>query len=459
MARLLKNTMSVVVVGGAVLLGSASSTSASNESGLAMVGHWPTGQSKATAVADGHVYYGKGVVLVAAVINSPESLEIVGDIPLPDRIMDVEVSGNYAYVATWGAGLRVVDISTPSRLFEVGVVETYEELKAIDVSGDLLVMASRLDGLLAFDVSTPSTPVEVYSYEDSLKFFDVVMTDNYVYAVDCFDGFFAFSRSPPAVLKLVGQVSLDYCPDSVAVADDTAFVGTYADGFRVFDVRAPWAPRELGNLSNLERIHGIDTIGSTAVVANAYGVTSVDASDPTSPVVMGFVGTDFVSWAVTVDRDHAFVGTGGGLEVIDVGDPSNLEEVVGLEQPVDIRGLAAVDSLIYAADGYRGLWVVDAKNPRSPIEIGFAEKRGEFPVSVVVEGNHAFLTDHTGLQILSVSDPSNPITVGYFETPGDALAVEALDNRLYLSDGDLGVRNLIPCPHRHEPIESVAFPD
>ena len=39
---------------------------------------------------------------------------------------DVYVSGNYAYVAAWTSGLRVIDISTPSIPVIIGSVDTPE---------------------------------------------------------------------------------------------------------------------------------------------------------------------------------------------------------------------------------------------------------------------------------------------------------------------------------------------
>ncbi len=439
MARLPENAIHVVALVLVALLDCAGPISALEEHGLVKTGYWPTGQSKAVAVSEGYVYYGKGLMLEIARVDSPESLAIVGEISARSPIVDVAVAGDHAYVATWGGGLRVIDVSAPSHPVEVGVVETYEELMAVDVSGDFLVIASRLDGLLAFDVSMPSSPVEVFSYDSSVRFFDVVMTLDYVYAVDCFDGLFIFGRSDPAVLRLVGRAEMEYCAGTVAVADGTAFLGTSSHGLRLLDVSSPWQPSEIGNLSGFGRIHGIDTTGTTAIVADTNGVHALDTSDPTTPIELGFFGTESVSWSVAVVGNHAFVGTGGGLRVIDVGDPANLDGIAGLVQPVDIRGLAAAESLIYAADGYHGLWVVDVSNHRTPTEIGFAEKRGQFPVSIVLEGNHAFMTDHTGLQILDVTDPTNPLTVGIFETPGFAFDVAVSSQVAYVADyGDSG---------------------
>lgn len=438
-ASLPKKMIPVVVVVLGALLEGAGPISAVEEHGLRQTGHWPTGQNKAVVVSEGYAYYGKGLMLEVARIDSPESLEIVGEISARSPIMDVAVAGDHAYVATWGGGLRVIDVSAPLHPVEVGVVETYEELMAVDVSGDLLVVASRLDGFFAFDVSTPSSPVEVFSYDGSRRIFDVVATIDYVYAVDCFDGLFVFGRSNPSVLRLVGRAEMEYCAGTVAVGDGTAFIGTSSHGLRLFDVRSPWQPSEIGNLSGFGRIHGIDTFGRTAIVADTQGVHAIDTSDPTTPAELGFFGTDSVSWSVTVEGDHAFVGTGGGLRVINVGDPANMDGVASLVQPVDIRGLVAADSLIYAADGYHGLWIVDVSNHRTPTEIGFAEKRGQFPVSIVLEGNHAFVADHTGLQILDVSNPTNPQTVGIFETPGFAFDVAVSSQVAYVADyGDSG---------------------
>ena len=43
---------------------------------------------------------------------------------MPDSVLDVDVAGDYAYVAAWEAGLRVVDVSVPSAPVERGFYDT-----------------------------------------------------------------------------------------------------------------------------------------------------------------------------------------------------------------------------------------------------------------------------------------------------------------------------------------------
>ena len=149
-----------------------------------------------------------------------------------------------------------------------------------------------------------------------------------------------------------------------------------------------------------------------------------------------------------------------GILVFDVSDPSApLERSRTPLAGIRVEDLTVENDIAFVAQYGGAVQFIDVSNPDSPVEIGNFDW-AYWPTGIAVVGDALFLTEwEEGMHQIDISDLSAPVEVEFFETPGTALAVGALDNRVYLSDGDLGVRNLIPCPHRHEPIESVAFPD
>ena len=55
-------------------------------------------------------------------INDPQHPQELGSLAMPDAVDDVAVQGSYAYVACWSGGLRVVDVSDLANLKEVEII-------------------------------------------------------------------------------------------------------------------------------------------------------------------------------------------------------------------------------------------------------------------------------------------------------------------------------------------------
>jgi hypothetical protein len=133
-----------------------------------------------------------------------ENVELVGKQKLTttaDRISDVAVLGDYAYLGQWAAGLpspkcrggaHVVDISNPSDPEKVGFLRSHQDTYATegvhalsldtpDFTGDLLVISNEdcgprgIGGLTLWDVTDPLNPVKLS--EDGGDYTDGPFTD------------------------------------------------------------------------------------------------------------------------------------------------------------------------------------------------------------------------------------------------------------------------------------------
>jgi hypothetical protein len=130
------------------------------------------GATDAVAVQGSYAYIGEGPRLTILDISNPLSPIVVGKtVPLPSTVKDVAISGSYAYVATLGAGLRVLDVSTPANPTEVGFYDTPGGAREVAVAtGDpqghtYAYVADEGAGLRVVDVSLPTNPTEVDFYD------------------------------------------------------------------------------------------------------------------------------------------------------------------------------------------------------------------------------------------------------------------------------------------------------
>ncbi len=217
----------------------------------------------------------------------------------PDRPDDPEaraysgmaVHGHTAYLAAWGYGLIVVDLSNPLKPREIARMP-YPFASSVAVAGERLYIGKNTNGptLGVVDIADPANPV------------------------------------------LLSNWSVPDAPSAMATQGDLLFAaeaGTYnlAGGVRVLDMRDP------ANVVQLARWEGdcesatdvqLDASGRRLYVACRTGLRILDVRDPSAPQAIGgsWAGAEFNTFtSVAVRGDRAWYGSGAGVEEFDVSKP------------------------------------------------------------------------------------------------------------------------------------------
>jgi hypothetical protein len=83
-------------------------------------------------------------------------------------VYDVAVNGQYAYIAAGsiGGSMRVIDVSNSAGPIETGFVETPKSAIGLAVLGDYVYVGTSFAGLRIFDVADPAAPSEVSALDD-----------------------------------------------------------------------------------------------------------------------------------------------------------------------------------------------------------------------------------------------------------------------------------------------------
>ena len=152
-----------------------------------------------------------------------------------------------------------------------------------------------------------------------------------------------------------------------------------------------------------------------------------------------------LSYAVAYDslRSLAFCGSGGGVYILNVSDPSSPVKVSeGIHTRSLVYGLFydASSERVYIADGDAGLEIWDVSTPSSPVKLGFYDTPDQAH-GVAVSGTYAYVADgSSGLRVIDISDPSNPFEVGYYDTPYSGNNVAVSGAYAYVADGRSGLQ-------------------
>jgi hypothetical protein len=183
--------------------------------------------------------------------------------------------------------------------------------------------------------------------------------------------------------------------------------------------------------------------GEHAYLGEGFGLTILDISIPSAPEVVGRLEflPDIVH-GVAVAGNYAYVADGeSGLRVIDVSDPTDPSEVGFYDTHGSAGDVAVVGDYAYVADGSFGLWVFDISDPTSPTEVGFYNTPGSAS-DVAVSGDYAYVADYGGgLRVVDVSNPASPSEVGYSNPWGVyAEAVAMAEGFAYVAAGSYGLR-------------------
>ena len=314
---------------------------------------------------------------------APAALSFVA---IPGFANNVDVAGNFAYVAAGSAGLQVVDVTDRRAPRIVGALDTPGNANDVRVVGNRAYVADGASGLRVIDVSNPAAPAPLG-------------------ALDTFGG-----------------------ANDVVVVGDRAYVADGASGLQIIDVSDPRAPARLGVFDTPGTARGIDVSGNVAVVADGGSLRTVDVSNPASPAALGSVSTTDAR-DVAVDGNVAFLAdNSGSLKTIDISNPAAPRLLASTTQSLGgiLLDVVKAREFVLGADVFfvNGVPIVNVANPASPV----ARARLDFPArddngtGVAVDNSFVYLTADQSIQDNGVSGNSR-LYIGQYLAAEDRAGV------------------------------------
>ncbi len=379
------------------------------------------------------VYIGEGAALKILDISDPSNPVQLSRLPLPDMVQAIFIQADFAYIANSYRGLQIVDVQNPTHPILVGNLDTLGNTLDVIVVEGKAYLADGYEGLQIIDVSNPATPLQLGNYPVSTFVARVEIKQNTAYLGGLNDPLIILDVSDPAEPSLIQEViELDIL-DFTLVGNYGYFTGGSAWGLSIYDVTNPGAPefisRYEGNPEQGERVFIQNNI---AYILTPYGITLIDANDPSTLVYLNSIQTFSNAYRLYVDDQHALISQIENITIMDVHDPKNLVEI-GVYKTLPAGGIIqVVGNTAYMASA-SGLGVFDVTNPLSPTLVG------RFPVSGGItdldyQNGLAYLaTRSQGLKIVDVSDPISPTFVGSY-SGGDIHRIEVHDNLAYTLD-------------------------
>ncbi|PLX27606.1 hypothetical protein C0581_03340 [Candidatus Parcubacteria bacterium] len=249
------------------------------------------------------------------------SLSVLASSTVLSTYNDIDVSGNYAYVAQGNSGYDIWDISdpaNPSLEVDTNITPSPEE---VVVSGNYAYFAVGPSGLYILDITNPTSPVEVTTYTGNSWIYHLAISDNYIYGTGA-SSLEIIDISDPTSPTSTASYNVAQFPSDVYVSGNYAYVAQTDAGIEVVDISDPLAPVQAG-VHDTAYARGVAAVsGSYAYVADNTELEIVDISNLGAMSRTKSVGTT-AAQSVELDGDYAFVSAyNSGLQVVDVSDAS-----------------------------------------------------------------------------------------------------------------------------------------
>jgi hypothetical protein len=193
----------------------------------------------------------------------------------------------------------------------------------------------------------------------------------------------------------------------------------------------------------LNDANNIQIAGHYAYVTTSHGLVIVDIDEPLKPrIVQQLVGLHNPR-AIAIQFRYGFVVDDEGLQVLDLTLPDAARLIPGATVPLaDARDVYVARTYAYVADGREGVAIIDVERPESPKLDQIFNAGGKLndvrqvKVAMTNASLFGYVADgRNGLRILQLTSPETmpeyagfsprprPVLIASFKTKGDALGI------------------------------------
>ncbi len=335
----------------------------------------------------------------------------------PDaEFTDVQVVGNYAYLAEPDYGLYIVDVSNPADPSYVSrlLPSQSTEGSGVIVRGQYAYLSGGPAGIFVMGVSNPASPQKLGSYNTDGYASHITLSGNYAFVSDHSGGLYvlniANANSPQFVTRYSPAL---FWPVHSALSSNYLYCADQLGGLTVLDVSNPAAPQHVTDIRMKDAAQGVAVDKPYAYVANNVdGLAIYELNSLANPQRINRADTPGYASGVTVVSNYAYVADQStGLQIFNVSNPTNVQLVGSIDTTGLARRVAVAGNYAYVADEAGGFRIINIANPASPQHVGGYSTPG-IVRDIAVAGNHAYVTAGTNLLAIAVNNPSNPPLVG-----------------------------------------------
>ena len=330
-------------------------------------------------------------------------------------------------------GIYILDINNPVDPKYVGRYPTEDEPYNIEILGNYAYVANGENGLVVIDLADLSKPVYVSGYYTTNAKDVAIYSDSYAYVADSESGLLVIDISDPKDPRYVADTiikknELNWDAMAIAIKEDNAYLAC-DKGLVVFNIANPKKLEKSYEVPEEKTSYMVGMAISDKYVYVAYnevGLVRIDISNPNNRLTLKDddnrdVVLDDTNRDVALDDSYSYAYIANwrsGLKILKIDDskaPVDAGEynTVGYAQNIALCGNYA-----YIAFEKRGVVVMDVTYPDRAIE-GITLATGGIAYDIAISGNYFYVANgDKGIVIADISDPTKP-QIQYFGKCGD----------------------------------------
>jgi len=399
----------LAVEGNVVYVGAGSGSfrvvDVSDPSNAVLIGSAWTGYTRGVCVDGNQVYTASTTAGVSVVdVTNPKNPVRLWYNQTPGNAWDVEVVGEYLYVADGPAGLliyKIADLIEPEFRGEF-----LAGASALSVEGNTAYIIDYSDDEFRIvNITDVTHPQSLSNYTDLYAPIEVCIEGDYAFIIDQWRGLEIIDVSNPRNPTRAGgyvPTPQDWHYTGLAVEGNFVYLADPFEGLSVVNITDPTNPELIGDYLPGSNLLKIAVQGNWAFASDAYGLFHVvNITNPTQPSIVGTCWNFASFGSFQVVGNYAYLVSQDRMSIINVTKPSSPAIIGWVTLPDWSFSLDVVDKRAYIADRYYGLQVVDISNVTEPVIMdSYATPRSA--VGISVSGEYAFIADESSLQILEV---------------------------------------------------------
>jgi len=160
----------------------------------------------------------------------------------------------------------------------------------------------------------------------------------------------------------------------------------------------------------------VDVVGNTAYVVRRDGLSVVDITDPSKPVLRGFYkDADGYTNDVVIVGNYAVVAS-TPVKIVDVSNPDS--PTLAGQLPVEAHTVFADGNRIYFGSLDGTAPVYDFTDPVHPVRLGAYNTGASYVHDLYIEGGIAYLNAwEKGFFVVDYTNPAAPALLGHWQSP------------------------------------------
>ncbi|MBI4534831.1 MAG: T9SS type A sorting domain-containing protein, partial [Ignavibacteriae bacterium] len=415
------------------------------DTSFSILSRWSGGTCRAVAQGNNHVYMGNGLMLTAMNVAIPDSPRVASELYLGNVVVDIKLRDTLAVVVT-GSRLYVVRTTNPDQLSILGEVAITSGNR-LELSDSLAFVLTFAAGLKVVDLRDPTQPFIRNSIgAGGIQSTVMAAKGRYVYVGNPVsnDVLIYDCTNPDNITThpfiIGGFANYVYVSDTLLFMDASSFGGNRS--LRIFNVVQPLSPSLISQIQLGSDIFALARARDRLYAATRdSGLFAIDVSNVGQPYVItrlgrpvrvGYGGTD-----LALSDSLIFDAFDSGLWVVR-NVLNELQHVSFTYTGTRPGRLQAHDRHIYVTQISSGLSIfTPASSPSLRFEGAVEFNGGAFDVAL--NGNLAFCLSDAGLTVVDVSDRTRPTVLSQKPLSGDKRSIAAAGTNVYVARRDSGL--------------------